>query len=231
MGGNGITLTRPWVRRLWIGAALGLGACSTIDLAPPDRPRYEPLFNGVDLSGWTACAGDPRNWSVHDGMLLGQGARNGMLRTTQRFQNFVLRFEWRHLHRGGRAGVSVWADASPTPASPTPRGISIGIANGPNTAWATTHGDLVAEHGAVMVPARVHPRGHMHCLASEFRCHPVGHWNRYQITCQSGVIELTVNGTKVASGSGCKPSHGFIALIHRGDPVHYRNFELVELRQ
>src|SRR4051795_11069138 len=33
------------------------------------EPGFKPMFNGKDLAGWT---GDPRLWSVHDGVVVGE---------------------------------------------------------------------------------------------------------------------------------------------------------------
>src|SRR3954463_14121675 len=35
------------------------------------EPEFVPIFNGKDLSGWD---GDPRLWSVHEGILRGETA-------------------------------------------------------------------------------------------------------------------------------------------------------------
>ncbi|HVY68300.1 MAG TPA: DUF1080 domain-containing protein, partial [Verrucomicrobiae bacterium] len=37
--------------------------------APADEAGYRNLFNGTDLTGWD---GDPRHWSVKDGVIVGQ---------------------------------------------------------------------------------------------------------------------------------------------------------------
>lgn len=38
-------------------------------VAPPESPDLKPIFNGKDLSGWD---GDPRLWSVKDGVIRGE---------------------------------------------------------------------------------------------------------------------------------------------------------------
>lgn len=41
--------------------------------APPAESRMKPIFNGVDLTGWD---GDPRLWSVVDGVIRGETSPN-----------------------------------------------------------------------------------------------------------------------------------------------------------
>src|ERR1035438_1299405 len=56
---------------------------------------FQPLFNGKNLDGWD---GDPRMWSVRDGMIVGhtEGVTmtdNSFLISKQPYRNFILRAE------------------------------------------------------------------------------------------------------------------------------------------
>ena len=72
------------------------------------------LFNGKDLTGWSA---QPQNadapadlWTVKDGVLKCQGKPVGYLRTDRDdFSNYVLSVEWRWPEKGGNNGVLVHA--------------------------------------------------------------------------------------------------------------------------
>lgn len=55
----------------WFLCEMYLGAVRAADpqLAPPEPPGMKSLFNGKDLTGWD---GDPRLWSVRDGVIRGE---------------------------------------------------------------------------------------------------------------------------------------------------------------
>lgn len=61
----------------------------------PEGPRWEPLFNGKDLTGWTVVG--PERWTVEDGTLVGEGihGKNGFLKTEKTYKDFhaFLRFK------------------------------------------------------------------------------------------------------------------------------------------
>lgn len=78
-------------------------------MLPTDRARAEegftPLFNGKDLEGWH---GDPRLWSVEDGVIVGTTDEhtilpNSFLATTKPYKNFVLKAKFKL--RNGNSGI------------------------------------------------------------------------------------------------------------------------------
>ena len=62
--------------------------------------EWEPLFNGKDLSGWTAT--DPSKFKVEDGLLIGfqNDGKGADLRTTREFNNFELKFRYKRKGNG-----------------------------------------------------------------------------------------------------------------------------------
>src|SRR5439155_26606234 len=63
------------------------------------------LFNGKDLTGWTARRCAPGTWKVDNGILVGRDARYGELVTDRgTFENYQLRAEAR-INAGGDSGV------------------------------------------------------------------------------------------------------------------------------
>ncbi|MBY0307402.1 MAG: DUF1080 domain-containing protein, partial [Phycisphaerales bacterium] len=66
-------------------------------------PNERLLFNGKDLTGWTAVVPEladkkedqTKPWSVKDGVLRCEGKPGGYIRTTEKFTNFVFRCQWR----------------------------------------------------------------------------------------------------------------------------------------
>lgn len=61
------------------------------------EPKLEPIFNGVDLTGWRAEKSAPF-WRVEDGVLIGEsvaGLTENYLLSEQSYGDFVLEFEVR----------------------------------------------------------------------------------------------------------------------------------------
>jgi hypothetical protein len=74
---------------------------------------FRPLFNGKNLDGWD---GDPRLWSVRDGMIVGSTenaklTHNEFLISKQSFGNFVLRAECKL--RNHNSGIQFRSEALP----------------------------------------------------------------------------------------------------------------------
>ena len=202
-------------------AGLGMG-CATSGGAATGSGEPVALFNGKDLSGWVNVDCAPSTFTVRDGMIVCTGKPTGVLRTDRQYENFELELEWKHLHKGGNAGLFVWSDPVTARGQPFTRSVEVQIMDG-------NHGDIFAIHGARFTPARPHPRGAMRCLPSEHRSNPAGQWNHYRVVCNDGVIELAVNGKVVSGGSASTPRKGYICLESEGSEVHFRNIRIKEL--
>jgi len=186
------------------------------------------LFNGRDLSGWVQVNCASNTFTVRDGMIISTGVPTGVLRTDRQYENFELELEWRHMKKGGNAGLFVWSDPLTAPGVPFTRSIEVQILDGQNTETYTSHGDIFSIHGATFTPDRPHPKGFMRCLPSEHRSKPAGEWNHYRVVCSNGVIQLAVNGKVVSGGSRSKPRKGYICLESEGSECHFRNLRIKE---
>jgi len=191
---------------------------------------FVPLFNGRDLSGWVNVNCAPNTFTVRDGMIVSTGVPTGVMRTDRMFENFILELEWKHLHKGGNAGLFVYSDAITAPGVPFTRAIEVQILDGndPNGLW-TGHGDVFSIHGATFAPDRPHPKGWMRCLPSELRAKPAGEWNHYRVESRDGKLTLAVNGKVVSGGTKCVPRKGYICLESEGSEAHFRNLRIKEL--
>jgi hypothetical protein len=191
---------------------------------------FVPLFNGRDLSGWVNVNCAPNTFSARDGMIVSTGVPTGVMRTDRMYENFILELEWKHLHKGGNAGLFVYSDAITAPGVPFTRSIEVQILDGndPNGMW-TGHGDVFSIHGATFVPDRPHPKGWMRCLPSELRAKPAGEWNHYRVESRDGKLTLAVNGKVVSGGTKCVPRKGYICLESEGSEAHFRNLRIQEL--
>ncbi len=192
--------------------------------------HFVPLFNGRDLSGWVNVNCAPNTFSVRDGMIVSTGVPTGVMRTDRMYENFILELEWKHLHKGGNAGLFIFSDPVTAPGVPFTRAIEVQVLDGsdPQGLW-TGHGDLFSIHGAKFVPDRPHPNGWERCLPSEHRAKPAGEWNHYRVESRDGRITLAVNGKVVSGGSRCNPRKGYICLESEGSEAHFRNLHIQEL--
>lgn len=190
---------------------------------------WRPLFNGKDLSGWAPVNVAPDTFTVRDEMIVSTGKPTGVMRTDRQYENFELELEWKHIEKGGNAGLFVWSYPVTAPGVPFTKSIEVQILDGRNSETYTSHGDIFSIHGARLKPDRPHPRGSERCLPSEWRAKPAGEWNHYRVVCNNGVVKLSVNGKEVSGGSECSPRKGYICLESEGTECHFRNIRIKEL--
>ena len=180
-----------------------LSACLVAStLLAADEEGFTPMFNGRDLTGWTACNIAPETFSTRDGLVVTTGLPVGTLRTMKMYENCIIEFDWRHLKSGGNSGLFLWADALPATGSFFSRGIEVQVLDpgfnvpGKNE-WYSTHGDLFAVNGAALTPSgRISPNG-KRSFPSEERTNPSPEWNHYRVVANNGDISLSVNGKEV----------------------------------
>ena len=93
-----------WIVGLSILPALALHS----SLADEPRRAFidgtAPGWRTLGESDFANVNGDPDTWTWKDGVLLCTGKPIGVMRTQQKFTNFELVVEWRHLKRGGQLG-------------------------------------------------------------------------------------------------------------------------------
>jgi 3-keto-disaccharide hydrolase len=177
---------------------------------------FRPLFNGRNLDGWD---GDPRLWSVRDGMIVGSTERakitqNSFLIAKQPFANFILRAECKL--RNHNSGIQFRSEALP---GWVVRGYQADM--GQDNYW----GNIYEEKGA---------RGTMvdgwSTAKSVVR---LKDWNEYEISCVGDHIQLRLNGVQTADLHDSAQLSGIIALqLHAGQPMeaYFRNILIQELK-
>jgi len=89
----------------WLGAAAPAG--EAVPAAAPDEPGFVPIFNGKDLTGWD---GDPRLWSVKDGVIRGETTQENPARGNTfcawrggTLKDFILKIRFRI--QNGNSGI------------------------------------------------------------------------------------------------------------------------------
>ena len=193
-------------------------------------PRFHPLFNGRDLSGWINVNTAPDTWTMANSTLICTGDPIGVMRTERQYENFILQLEWKHMEPAGNSGVFLWSDAAPPEGARLPHGIEVQIleldwALQNNQTDAFVHGEVFGI-GRLTVPDN--PRG-TRSKSAENRCLGKGLWNQYTIVCVDGAIKLAVNGKFVHGIRNASVKKGYICLESEGAEIHFRNIRIMEL--
>ena len=199
-------------------------------------PRFQELFNGKDLAGWTNINTNPDTWAWRDGMVVTTGKPIGVMCTDRMYENFVLHVEWMHLEAGGNSGAFLWSNANPSPKNRLPDGIEVQMLdlewvklntrNGVEPPIAYVHGEVFGVGGLKIVPDN--PRGER-SMSFENRAVGKGQWNTYDVVAVDGVVKLSVNGKFVNGISGSARRKGYLCLEAEGSEIRFRNVRLLEL--
>jgi len=183
---------------------------------------FVPLFNGRNLDGWVNVNCAPETWTVRNRIIVCTGMPTGVLRTEKQYENYILELEWRHMNKGGNAGLFIHSDDITAVGQPFTRSIELQIMDG-------NAGDMFSIHGATMTPDKPHPKGWVRALPSEDRMKPTGQWNHYRVESRNGMATLAVNGKVVTRGFHLNPRKGYICLESEGSEAHFRNIRIREL--
>ncbi|MEM9283581.1 MAG: DUF1080 domain-containing protein [Verrucomicrobiota bacterium] len=201
----------------------------------------ETLFNGKDLTGWT---GDPANWSVVDGVIVGQTTEESPLPYNQfliwegEVEDFVLSVDLRLTSDGNNSGIQYRSQLRPDLGEYVVSGYQCDMHP---FVWA--NGMVYHEKGRGIICKRgmkavVTPEGKAK-VVEELPLEPEfdpTQWTTYKITATGNRLVHEVNGTKTAElvdhdeeGRSLK---GLIAFqIHKGAPmkIEIRNVTLRRL--
>ena len=214
--------------------AYGLAALSVYAAEPP---KFQPLFNGRDLSGWVNVNTAPDTWSVKDGLLVCTGQPVGVMRSEKQYENFILHIEWMHLTAGGNSGVFIWSDPAPVGDRRLPKGTEVQMLeleypnvrrekDGSPRHRGYVSGELFGAGGVTVIPDN--PRG-PRSMSFEFRCKGKGEWNTYDVVAVDGVVKLSINGKFVNGLANVSQRKGYLCLESEGAPIHFRNIWIMEL--
>ncbi|MGA0871683.1 MAG: family 16 glycoside hydrolase [Phycisphaerales bacterium] len=215
-------------------SALAFSLTSHAD--PPATPIR--LFDGASLSGWS---GDPRFWSVEDGVIVGRSTeqtpceRNTYLIRDGAFDDFELRLEF--AIDGGNSGIqyrsrdlgdfAVAGYQADLEAGPNYTGILYEEKGRGIVAWRGERVALGADGSKTASP----DLGDRAALQSAIR----PGWNEYVIRAVGPRLSHTINGVPLVEVTDRSPEaarSGQIALqLHAGPPmtVRYRNLVLTPI--
>ena len=161
--------------RIWLLVALSTAACWS------QGPGFEPLFDGSTLKGWNLRPGEAASgqWTV-EGSALTVSGRPGNLETTDEFEDFDLRLQWK-VAKLGNSGVFYRAPQNGNPALSS---VEYQIAdNSRQASQAYPVRRAGAAYGLYPPSADV--------------TRPVGEWNSLRILARGTKVEHWLNGSKV----------------------------------
>lgn len=205
-------------------------ACCAVAVARAAPPAEAiPLFNGQDLTGWTAVLSDEtvppeQVWSAADGVLRCTGVPSGYIRTDAEYENYVLTLEWRWPGEAGNNGVLVHT-GEPAALGIWPHSIEVQLHHGNAGDFWVIGTELDVENES----ERVEGRRHRNLTDDSEK--PLGEWNRFEITCRGNEVLVKVNGTLVNHGANCSVSRGAISLQSEGAAIEYRDIVLTPLAE
>ena len=204
--------------------------------AHAQEPKFTPLFNGRDLTGWFNINCAPGTWSVKDGMIHSTGAPICELRTERMYENFLLHVEWMHTEPGGNSGVFIWSAANPSPQGRLPDGLEVQmleldwpklhVRDGVTPTDDYVHGELFGVGGVQIIPDN--PRG-PRSKSIEKRALGRENWNTYDLVAVDGVAKLSVNGKYVNGIRNSSRRKGYLCMEAEGAAIQWRNAYIMEL--
>jgi hypothetical protein len=197
------------MRKLVLLGLLGaLAACA--------EEGFRPLFNGKNLDGWD---GDPRFWSVRDGMIVGSTdhaklPHNEFLISKESFGDFVLRAECKL--RNHNSGIQFRSEALP---EWVVKGYQADMAE--DNYW----GCIYEEKGTRGILVNGWEKAKLVVKLKD--------WNDYEILCEGDHIRLKLNNVETADLHDSLKIRGILALqLHAGPPMeaYFRNIRIKELK-
>jgi hypothetical protein len=182
------------------------------------EPGFRSLFDGKTLNAWD---GDPRLWTVKNGILVGstEGVelpRNTFLISQDSFQDFELRLEIKL--RNHNSGVQFRSERIPDTQWGV-RGLQADAAEG--NWWGSIY-DEGGKRGVIVNGWK--EKAEKIVKATD--------WNDYRIYAKGGDIRLTLNGMVTAELHGEEPKAGIFGLqLHRGPAMmaEFRNIRIQTL--
>ena len=228
--------------RSLLAAAL---CATTVRGAQPQPSPITPitvisLFNGKDLSGWTADvpARDtdlkaPASFIVRDGVLVSLGKPEGHLLTDASYRDYRLEVEYRFPGEGGNCGVLVHASRLRALDKMFPQSIEVQMESGDaGDFWCIEENIEVPE----MRTRRPRERGQKWGGSEDDARRilnltngsekPLGEWNSMVIEARGRGLKVWVNGQLVNEGFGATADHGRIALQAEGTEVEFRRVDI-----
>ena len=175
------------------------------------------LFDGKTLDGWWLRSPDVQSFEVRDGCIEWVRKGSDAMFTRDRYENFILRFEWK-IEKGGNNGV--WLRA-PRAVRSSKIGFEFQIMGDSDIPEPTADST-----GSVY---RVLP-------AKALAARPEGAWNEVEIILNGPHYQATLNGVQIQDVNfdehpelAWRLRKGFICISDHGSPAWFRNLRVKKL--
>jgi Domain of Unknown Function (DUF1080) len=190
-------------------------------LAASGDEGFVPILREVDQMG-----GNTDSCELVDGELRWLAGKGGTVHSKERYDDFVLRFEFK-LPPGGNNGIAI---RYPGLGDPAYVGLEVQVLD-----------DTAAKHAALQ-PWQYH--GSVYGLVAAHRGYqrPVGEWNFEQITVRGSQVTVELNGTVIVEAElaglesklgtkhvGQNRTEGHVGFAGHGDPVAFRGVRIKPL--
>jgi hypothetical protein len=223
---------------VWAIVVFVAGACSPVDAATQEKDNVAPagfraLFNGRDFAGWKTPVGDGGHWKIVAGVIDydaesdAPGDKN--LWHTEDFENFVLRVDWRiketpyvnpnvpYILPDGTHARDIKGREMKLALPDSDSGVFL-RGDGKNQVniwcWPIGSGEFYGYRMDASMPKEVRAGVTPRHQAD----HPVGQWNRFEITMVKDRVTVVLNGVQVIHKAQLPgiAKRGPIALQHHG---------------
>ncbi|MCD6338017.1 MAG: DUF1080 domain-containing protein [Verrucomicrobia bacterium] len=165
--------------------------------------KWQPLFNGKDLSGWVVM--HQAVFKVVGGNLrLVTGM--GWLRTRKKYRDFILELEWRALARRYDSGIFIRAGTEGKPWPPKAWQINLRY---------NALGGLV--------------KGAWPVVPAECPMTPTNKWVKFRIEVRGKQVNLDVDGKRSWSFNRLDAAEGYIGIQAENKPFDFRNIRIKPL--
>lgn len=210
-----------------------------------DRTGFIQLYNGKDLSGWSDDKGHIGHWITKGEVLHYDGkseAKEKDLWTTKKFKDTTLVLDWRWAETSAKKLMRPVLDPSTGDTKVGPDGkpmqeevieLDSGIYfRGNSTSqvnlwnWPCGSGEVYGYRMNTKLSKEIRA-----ALVPKVRAdHPIGAWNRMEITLIGDRLTVILNGKKVIENAQLPgvPAEGAIALQHHGSALEFKNIYIKE---
>ncbi len=217
------------------------------------KEGWELLFDGKSTRQWRGInqkTFPASGWKIENGDLIAcveggaESGNGGDIITKKKYGNFILKWEWQMLSKGGNSGLKYFTQEGIGENKKYGFGLEYQLLDDKNHAWMLE---------GKMKPNDYHTLGSLYELypaSPEKRPAPLGLWNESMIVCRGNTIEHWLNGKKILEynrasedfkakiaaskfkdvpGYGILPE-GHILLQDHGSLIHFRNLKIKPLQ-
>jgi len=201
------------------------------------------LFDGKDLSGWTADVpardsdkSAPPSFIVRKGLLVSMGKPEGHLVTDGAYRDYRLEVEYRFPGKGGNCGVLVHASKPRALYKMFPQSIEVQMMSGDAGDFWVIQEDIEVKdmekrrprkEGEKWGGAEGDARRILNLTDGSEK--PLGEWNTMVVEARGRTLKVWMNGDLVNEGFNATASEGRIALQAEGTDVEFRRVDLMPL--